>query len=325
MADPSINSVLTPSPERDPGAFHNTWYRGTPAYKEAFLNSRRDQTESGEDDPVQNTKGGLLRSTSGTRNRGRPSMIQTHIDLGQSTIKICEHCGMQFDQTQAPDRKAHDLFHLETTSDLSIPIGKGTDGYKEVWNNAGADDAYERIMLIDGSHHGKEWKMIAEGVLKRMDADLGGERHTIDLALIWRDDDKPPAKLFILIRNNRAVSAGLFESITSGQAFVKYQIEEDEFGPWPSIVAEYEEVEVRRKATMGVAKIWTSENHRREGYATLVVDTARHYFAGGIIVPKEDIAYTSPTDDGKAFICEYHDEDSDSLSNEDSTPLYYGL
>lgn len=51
-------------------------------------------------------------------------------------------------------------------------------------------------------------------------------------------------------------------------------------------------------AVVGISRIWVSREHRGAGIARELLETARQYFAGGLAVPKEMMAFSQPTESG---------------------------
>ncbi len=51
-------------------------------------------------------------------------------------------------------------------------------------------------------------------------------------------------------------------------------------------------------AIMGVSRIWTSNQHRKQGVATKLLDTARANFLYGLTVEKKNVAFSQPTESG---------------------------
>ena len=52
---------------------------------------------------------------------------------------------------------------------------------------------------------------------------------------------------------------------------------------------------------MGVNRIWVHKTLRREGIASMVLESVRHNMRRDCIVPKDRIAFSDLTDDGEAF------------------------
>jgi hypothetical protein len=62
-------------------------------------------------------------------------------------------------------------------------------------------------------------------------------------------------------------------------------------------------------ALLGISRIWTSSQHRKQGIATRLLDCARSDFLYGLTVGKEKVAFSQPTESGgnlarKWFGCE---------------------
>jgi hypothetical protein len=61
------------------------------------------------------------------------------------------------------------------------------------------------------------------------------------------------------------------------------------------------------KAMMGVHQLWCHKSHRNKGIASKLLDVARRNLIYGIAVPKNMIAFSSPTIDGALFARRYCD------------------
>ncbi|KAF7268614.1 establishment of cohesion [Rhynchophorus ferrugineus] len=55
----------------------------------------------------------------------------------------------------------------------------------------------------------------------------------------------------------------------------------------------------------GISHIWVAKNHRRRGVATALLNCVKANFVFGHVLSDEDIAFTSPTEDGGAFAEKY--------------------
>lgn len=55
----------------------------------------------------------------------------------------------------------------------------------------------------------------------------------------------------------------------------------------------------------GISRIWTSANSRKQGVATTLMNSLRCNYVYGHALSIEQIAFSSPTDAGKAFITKY--------------------
>lgn len=57
----------------------------------------------------------------------------------------------------------------------------------------------------------------------------------------------------------------------------------------------------------GVSRIWVKSGHRREGIATKLMNALRGGFMFANILKRTDLAFSSPTTDGKLFAKKYCD------------------
>jgi N-acetyltransferase len=58
-------------------------------------------------------------------------------------------------------------------------------------------------------------------------------------------------------------------------------------------------------ATCGVSRIWVHKEHRRKKIAWKLLDAVRKSFIYGYVIPKEQIAFSQPTTEGKLFAMNY--------------------
>lgn len=56
---------------------------------------------------------------------------------------------------------------------------------------------------------------------------------------------------------------------------------------------------------MGINRLWVHRCLRRKGIGALLLDHARAYFTGSEMVPREKVAFSSPTESGLAFAKSY--------------------
>ena len=62
---------------------------------------------------------------------------------------------------------------------------------------------------------------------------------------------------------------------------------------------------VRVRAVLGVRLVWVSVEARRRGVATRLLDCARSQGVRGYVVPRHELAFTQPSDQGRALIEAY--------------------
>ncbi|BDA40851.1 probable N-acetyltransferase ESCO1 [Coccomyxa sp. Obi] len=60
-----------------------------------------------------------------------------------------------------------------------------------------------------------------------------------------------------------------------------------------------------KEAACGVRVIWVSVEARLQGIATKLLDTARSTFVSGCIIPRQELAFSQPTEQGRRFATSY--------------------
>ena len=71
------------------------------------------------------------------------------------------------------------------------------------------------------------------------------------------------------------------------------------------IASTYTRSEKPRKAIMGVHQLWCHRSHRQKSIASRLVDAAREKLVYGMVIPKNWVAFSSPTADGASFATKY--------------------
>jgi N-acetyltransferase len=66
------------------------------------------------------------------------------------------------------------------------------------------------------------------------------------------------------------------------------------------------------KAVIGIHQLWVHSNFRREGVATVLLDTIREKLIFGLVVPANQVAFSSPTQAGAFFARRYVSKSSGS-------------
>lgn len=220
------------------------------------------------------------------------------LDLGQQVYEECSTCHYYYDKSDESDRKEHDKFHNFHTNNVQP---KTEDPKIVLWQQT-----------IDGKHHSiraisrTSPMTLREGFFSAFSAtyqDMGGEG--IDDLQLWSeiknphdtgDGGKVPRyKGYMYLVDRHPVCILLVERIKSAIYFpFKDAVELDEAKSKPQDACK-----------MSVDRIWTRTSHRRKGYATRLVDTARSTFISGLELGKKDVAFTSTTMDGGRFAKAY--------------------
>lgn len=107
-------------------------------------------------------------------------------------------------------------------------------------------------------------------------------------------------KTYLYIRGQKCIGTCLAERIQEAYSVVDRDDASERdvpllAGPQSSSISVSNTAEV---AILGISRIWTSNSYRYEGIATRLLDCARSDFLYGMIVPKEQIAFSQPTESG---------------------------
>jgi N-acetyltransferase len=113
-------------------------------------------------------------------------------------------------------------------------------------------------------------------------------------------DDSAPRTAYLYIVNKRVVGMATAEVIQ--HAFVSQNSLERSLEP--------------RKVMTGVHQLWVHAKFRKQGVATRLVDAVRAKFVFGLTVPKEMLAFSSPTEAGSCFARNYVCGDSSKETKE---------
>jgi N-acetyltransferase len=107
-------------------------------------------------------------------------------------------------------------------------------------------------------------------------------------------------KIYLYIRGNKCIGACLGERIWEAYRVLNpttspEQEDGDAVAPQSSSISISTDSDA---ATLGISRIWTSNQHRKNGIATRLLDTARSDFLYGLNVDKAKVAFSQPTESG---------------------------
>ena len=117
----------------------------------------------------------------------------------------------------------------------------------------------------------------------------------LDLGFVPSKEDAPRTA-YLYIANKHVVGMATAEVIQ--HAFVLHNSLERASKP--------------QKAMVGVHQLWVHSRFRKQGVAKLLVDTLRAKLVFGLTVPKEMLAFSSPTEAGSRFARRYMGGDDSS-------------
>ncbi|XP_022097058.1 N-acetyltransferase ESCO2-like [Acanthaster planci] len=223
-------------------------------------------------------------------------MEQMTMDLGQKRFGAtsCEMCGMVYTAAHPEDEASHDKFHRKYLNSIKFP------GWKKERLLQEFDDG--RVIMVlhdDPKYHIKKVEEIRQLVDQELGFLQGGEVAC-----------KTTSKVFLYITTEKKVAGCLIaEEISKG-----YRVIADGGGTGQRSSEEQQIFEQQRAwccettpepAVCGVSRIWVASQERRKKIATKLLECLRNYFMFGSVLPKESIAFSDPTPDGKMLATSY--------------------
>ncbi|KAF2827256.1 hypothetical protein CC86DRAFT_445285 [Ophiobolus disseminans] len=247
-------------------------------------------------------------------------MVQMQLDLASETRKACKICGMEYIPSNAEDAALHRKFHamnvggVDFTKAIVERLRK-----KQVWS--GGDGSF---IAVIGRKDALALRTRTSDVLKVVNTDLAAV--PISDEELWSQTsllDKEPAraknsctpevaksksksasvdrfKTYLYIRGQKCIGACLAERIW--EAFTVLS-QEDASAETRQLPSENKSSSISisidtTPAMLGISRIWTSNQHRKQGIASRLLDCARSDFLYGLTVEKEMTAFSQPTESG---------------------------
>jgi hypothetical protein len=257
-------------------------------------------------------------------------MVQMQLDLASESRKACKTCGMEYIPSNDEDAALHRKFHamnvggVDFTKTVADRLRKN-----QVWS--GGDGSF---IAVIGRKDALALRNRTSDVLKVVNTDLGAV--SISDEELWSQTRSPDAdnaepgskpikdskvqsrsapvdrfKTYLYVRGQKCIGACLAERIWEAYTVL----------PQDDASAQTRELPLQSKsssisisaattpALLGISRIWTSNQHRKQGIATRLLNCARANFLYGLTVDKEKVAFSQPTESGgnlarKWFGCE---------------------
>ena len=226
-------------------------------------------------------------------------LTQMQISLGQKVQHRCKTCGMEYIPSSAEDRKLHDKYHKQNTEGYDVGkdfVAKSRDG--TLFKAANGTDA---IVAVDASNAWRRKR--ARAALDVVQRELGAveieneklcKEFTVHLGILACIS---PCTTYMYIKGTKCIGLLLVEQIQEARQVVKPEhldkSEADKSRSKSSVTA-LEALKARRAcetdstkvttpielskqivpAVLGISRIWTSSQHRGQGIATALLDTA---------------------------------------------------
>lgn len=230
----------------------------------------------------------------GTKNRITPKkkkkatkQEQMYLDLGQKDFGhvTCPTCGMVYTRAQPDDEAAHIRHHKSFVSGLRFTGWKNECVVKEYHDG--------RVIMVSPDNHPLHLKKVEE-VRKVVDSELG---FVADVP--YR---RSGAKTFLFITTKKVVGCSVAVQIDQGYPVLPSPGEsstpEKQIAAWCCSTTP-------QSAQCGISRIWVHSQYRRKKVATRLLDCVRMNFIYGCIIPRELVAFSDPTPDGKRLAKSY--------------------
>eukprot|EP00730_Choanoeca_flexa_P013132 TRINITY_DN4995_c0_g1_i2.p1 TRINITY_DN4995_c0_g1~~TRINITY_DN4995_c0_g1_i2.p1 ORF type:complete len:358 (+),score=56.77 TRINITY_DN4995_c0_g1_i2:140-1213(+) len=272
---------------------------------EVMLNASKKQKSGGTEDSAKKKETKLRRRSKSAQARA----TQQIIDAGQKLErKHCAICGGIYSAGDPTDEKQHKALH-----DIAVNGEKFNNRVKDnlvVWR----DVVNNHMIVMISSDQKGALAVKASLVRDRVDAILGCSLSPLGTA-----------KTFLYIAQHRVVGCVVSRSITSAhrvvnQALASPASTEDtqllESQPSHSELDLSREASDRERglvecsasaepAALGISKVWVLPSFRRQGIASRMLESARRHTLYGLHVPADQVAFTSPTANGRELAAKY--------------------
>lgn len=234
---------------------------------------------------------------------------QMQIDLGREVRKTCSTCGMEYIPSNAEDAALHKKFHDMNSS--GVDLGKAfmrANACRWVYEATRFDEGY--VVIIDRKASPSA-KNQAKKVLEVISKELSSPEIADDV--LWSQIEPPKHlqhpestekvdryKVFLHMKDSRCVGACLTERIWESQPVQSPSGETN--GTDQSNSSSITVGEETHPAIVGISRIWTSGSSRRKGIAMDLLDCVVVNYIYGMEIPREQIAFSQPTESGKRLI-----------------------
>ncbi|OKL63049.1 hypothetical protein UA08_02025 [Talaromyces atroroseus] len=238
-----------------------------------------------------------------------PVLKQLQIDAGINVRRSCSLCGMEYVPSNAEDADLHDKFH--SMNAVGIDLGKAfvkANASRWVYEAARCKEGYVVIVDRKGSPAARNQ---AKKVLDVVNRELSSP--PIDDATLWSQVEPPKRlrkngkkeetdryKVFLHMKDSKCMGLCLAERIWEAQP-VKMDNAATGSGGNDEHQHQSSSISVHNTfdpAIVGVSRIWTCGSARRRGIAMDLLDCVVSSFIYGLDIPKEQIAFTQPTESG---------------------------
>ncbi|KAJ4365644.1 hypothetical protein N0V83_008264 [Neocucurbitaria cava] len=249
-------------------------------------------------------------------------MVQMQLDLATEHRKTCKTCGMEYIPSNTEDATMHRKFHAMNLGgvDFTKPL---VERFRKTQVWSGGDGSF---ITVIGRKDALALRNRASDVLKVVNTELAAvpisNEELWSQAGITSFADAPKEttalipeasaieesgsplvdrfKMYLYIRGNKCVGACLAERIWESFAVLDQNDASEQACQLPA-ASHSSSISISTEsdpAILGISRIWTSSQHRKQGIATKLLESARIGFLYGLKIEKEQVAFSQPTESG---------------------------
>ena len=287
----------------------------------AFLKRKHSTKDGANSTPLSEVNSNSVRSSidppkkkaqQSSSSQQQPSIMkQMQLDLGRDVRKTCSTCGMEYIPSNSEDAALHKKFH--DMNSTGVDLGKAfmrANACRWVYEATRFDEGYVVIVDRKASPSAKNQ---AKKVLEVISKDLSSPEIPDDA--LWsqieppkhaQPEDEPMEKvdrykIFLHMKDSRCVGACLTERIWESRP-VQRPSTENSNGADQTNSSSVTVGDETHPAIVGISRIWTSGSSRRKGIAMDLLDCVVVNFIYGMEIPRDQIAFSQPTESGKRLI-----------------------
>ncbi|EDW17975.1 N-acetyltransferase eco [Drosophila mojavensis] len=227
-----------------------------------------------------------------TRHKANPSMRlmagasgsnQYQIDAGQKAFgaRQCQQCGLVYTVHEPEEEQLHREYH-DSVHVLRFKgwIDEDIVAVYPEWSPDG-----RIIRLNERAPHARLQRLTE--LIKVIDKELGYSSYIVPKTFV----------AFFAVRKQQIVGLCLVHPLTQAHRFI--QVDGTDYFS-----------EETFEASCGVSRIWVSSLQRRKGIATKLLRAVQYHTVLGVEIHRDRIAFSTPTDDGRALIRQFTQTDN---------------
>jgi N-acetyltransferase len=201
---------------------------------------------------------------------------------------------MVYNSNDKDEKKLHNNYHVESEKILKYENFVGSDNIVKEWDDG-------KIVVIEIGVYSENISNKIRNIINYVDEQLGMSGNSNRIAMSSKkisNDDYNYSKLycFVSFPNNLIDGIALAESIDFAYQIKYMNNKETSYA--------YNE-EIKEKVKCGISRIWVSNNMRHNKVATRLLDCVRSNFLYIQTVGLNQIAFSSPTENGIKLAASY--------------------